>query len=65
MEEAVLATLEGLSEAIENREEPLVFQEGEWDTLMIFGSDSNIGGGGEGSEGGGGGDKPTDSKSEP
>jgi len=29
MEEAVLATLEGLSEAIENREEPLVFQEGE------------------------------------
>lgn len=65
MEEAFLAILEVLEEAIENGEEPLVFQQGEWDTLMILGLDSSIGGGGEGSGGGGGRDKLTDSEPEP
>lgn len=64
MEEVVLATLEGLEEAIEDGEEPLVFQQGEQDTLVILGSDFGTRGGGEGSRGGGGRDKPTDSESE-
>lgn len=54
--EAVLATLEVLAKAIENREEPPVFQQGEQDTLVILGSDSGIGGGGK--------DEPTDSETE-
>ena len=47
MEEAVLATLKGLVEAIEDGEEPLVFLQGEQDTLVILGSGSGIGGRGE------------------
>ena len=46
VEEAVLATLEGLAKAIEEGEEPLVFWQGEQDTLVILGSDSGARGGG-------------------
>jgi len=59
VEEAVLATLEGLAEAIEDRGEPMVFSQGKQDTLMILGSDSIIGGRGEGSRGARGIDEPT------
>jgi len=65
MEEVVLATLEGLVEAIEYGEEPLVLQQGEWDTLVILWLGSYIGGGGEGSGGGKGGYEPTNSDPEP
>lgn len=60
MKEVVLATLEGLEEVVKDKEEPSVFWQGEWDTLIILGSDSGIGGVGEGSRGGWDGDKPTD-----
>ena len=59
MEEAILATLEGLAEAVENKEEPIVFQQEERDTLMILGSDFCTRGGGEGNGGGGGRYEPT------
>ena len=52
MKEAVLVTLEGLAEAIEDGEELPVFQQGKQDTLVILESDSGIGGGGEGGKGG-------------
>ena len=60
VEEAVLATLEGLEEAIEDREEPPIFLKEKQVTLVILGSKSSIGGGGEGSGRGEGRDKPTD-----
>lgn len=65
MEEEVLRTLEGLTETIKYGEEPLIFRQGKRYTLVILGSDFDIGGRGEGSGGGGGGDKPTESESEP
>jgi len=65
MEEAILAMLEGLEEAIEDGEEPPIFLEDEQGTLVILGSNSSIGGKGEGSRGGGCGDKPTNSDLEP
>ena len=65
MEEAILATIEGLAKDIEDKEEPLAFRQGEQDTLVILGSDSGTGGRGEGSGGGKGGDEPTDSEPEP
>ena len=65
MEEVVLATLEGLEEAIEYGEEPPFFQQGEQDPLVTMGSNSGTGGRGEGSGGGGGRDEPAKSKPEP
>lgn len=65
MEEEIIATLEGLAEAIENREEPLVFQQGEQHTFMILGSDFGIGRGGKGSGGGESGYELVDSQLEP
>ena len=65
MEDVVLSTLEGLVEAIEDWEEPLVFLQGKQDTLVILGLKSGTGGGGEGNGGGGGEDKPTEWESEP
>lgn len=65
MEEAVLSTLEGLVEVVENREEPSVFRQGEQDTLIILGIDSGTWGRGEGRWGGGGRDEPTNSEPEP
>ena len=61
MEEAILATLEGLEEAIEDGEESLIFPRDEQGTLVILGSNSGIWGGGKGNGGVGGRDKPTDS----
>ena len=65
VEEAILATLKGRAEAIEDGEEPLVFRQGEQGTLVILRLDSGTGDGREGREGGRGGDKPTDSEPEP
>jgi len=62
--EVIIATLEGLAEAIEDKEEPPLFRQGERDTLVILGSNSGTGGGGEGSRGGGGVDEPSDSELE-
>lgn len=64
MKEAVLDKLKGMIEAIEDGEEPMVFQQGEQDTLVILGSDSSTWGRGEGNRGGRGGDKPTNSEPE-
>ena len=65
MEEALIATFEGLAEDIEYGEEPMVFQQGEWDTHVILGLDFSTRGRGEGSEEGRGRDEPTDTVSEP
>lgn len=65
VEEAALATFQGLAEAIEDGEEPLVFRQCEHDTLVILGSNSSIGGEREGSRGGGGEEKPMDSELKP
>ena len=58
VEEAVLATLEGLEEAIEDGEEPPIFYEDGHCTLVVLGSNSGIGGRGEGSGGSGCRDEP-------
>ena len=57
--------IEGLAESIEDGEEPLVFQKGKQDTIVILGSNSITGGRGTGSGGGGGGDEPTNLEPEP
>lgn len=59
MEKVVLATVKGLTEVVEKREETLVFRQGEKGTLVILGSDSGTESGGEGSRWGGGGEEPT------
>ena len=64
MEEAVLAPLEGLEEAIEDGEEPLIFFEYKQGILVALESKFDIGGRGEGNKGGGGRDKPIDSDPE-
>lgn len=61
MEEAFLATLEGMAESIENREELLVLQQEQRDTLMILCLESGTRGKGEGNRGGGE-DEPIDSE---
>ena len=65
MEEAVLVTLEGLEEAIEDREEPPIFFEDKQGTLVVLGSNSGIGAGGKESRGSGGGDELKKSHPEP
>lgn len=65
MEEAILATLEGMIEAIENGEEPMVFQNRQQDTPVILISYSSTRGRVGGSKGGRGGDEPTESEPEP
>jgi len=57
MEEAVVATLEGIVEAFEYGEEPLVFWQGEQDSLVILGSNSGTRGGAEVKKGGEGRDE--------
>lgn len=64
VEEEVLTTFEGLVEAFEDGEEPMVFQQGKEDTLLTLGLNSGIGGRGEGSGGGRGRDEPMELESE-
>ena len=65
VEEAILTTIEALTEAIKYGEEPPVLRQGKQDILVILRSDFVTGGRGEGSGGGKGRDKPTDSELEP
>lgn len=65
MEEAVLATLKGLEEVVDVREEPPIFFEDKQGTLVVLGLNFGVRGGGEGSGGSGGRDEPTDSDPEP
>lgn len=60
VEEVILATLEGLAEAVENKEEPPFFLEGEEVKNLLLGLGS-----GRGNAGGRCGDKPTNFEVEP
>ena len=64
VEEAVLATLEGLGEAIEDENKSPILRQSEQGTLVVLGLDLGIGGGGEGRGGGGGGDGPMELESD-
>ena len=63
MEEATLATLEGLGEAIKYEKKSPILPQSEQGTLVVLGSHLGIGDRGEGSRGREGGDGSTDSKS--